>query len=107
MTDRKRTNTPAPFQTEVQRVEAQCDERHQVYSTQLNKANGRLQQLFGDSDTKTPGLLHSIQKGQEDLSIGLSEVKKKVQGLEVKLAIITSVIMVIVQVVYHYVSKAS
>lgn len=102
--DRTITPVPTPF-TELQRVEAQCDDRHHVYSRHHAKANGRLQQLFGDDDTKTPGLLNALQKGQEELSTGLKEVKKKVHGLEFKLAGISSLVMILVQIAYHFATK--
>jgi hypothetical protein len=100
-----RAPTPMPVLTEVQRVEAQCDERHRHYSKRHNKTERRMQQLFGDDDTKTPGLLYSIEKNQAALKDDVAAVKTEVQGLKLKLAVITSVIMILVQLGYHFISK--
>lgn len=87
------SDTPTPiWRHEADRIEAQCDDRHQTYSNRLNRIEARQQQLYGDPETRTPGVLKHLQDGiAENKLIGLS-TKKEIQGLKLKLAALMALI---------------
>ena len=90
---------------EMDRMQASCDARHGDYSVRLSRLERRSQLLFGDDDSRTPGILGQIREGQsENKAIAIS-VKKKVTGLEIKLAGIVAVLQIVMAVAMHFITK--